>query len=816
MPVTIVPESSRIRFEWDKTLPGSCSSSDGSIQIRNVAGGRPPYQYRISTQPATTPTPAFGGLANGTYLLTVADSLCAYTQEVDLTVPGSLSATLTLTAVSCEVPTANLTIERISGGNGHYTTSLNGAGFSADRQFGNLKPGLYALTIQDSPLSCRTIRSVEVKEQNRADLQLVSRKDIACFGGRDGAITVKGENTTGPFRFALNAGPEQESGRFGDLAVGTYRLTARNRFGCLDSLRVSLTQPTPLSGNLTKKDNLCFGDRTGRIELSGSGATPPYRYSLEEGKDQTEGLFAGLKAGIYNARILDANHCLHIIPTELFQPSALKLTALYQDTVRCFGEVNGVVRLRAQGGTPSYRYSPDSLNYQTDSLFRNLNAGTYRFRVQDAHQCLQTATIDLSQPAKLAISLTAKADPLCAGESNGTIEVNATGGNGGYEYRLDASRTQSGGRFTGLIQGEFALRVTDRRGCTDTLSRVRLTWPQPLRSEIQTSSPRCAGGTEGTISLRVNGGLPPYTARLNEKESVSDSLFTLPGLKGGHYDLRVSDHNGCALRVPATITEADALSKINLGDSTLVCKGQAVRLDAGNPGRSVQWFYNGRELSREQVVEAVEPGNYRVEVRNATGCLETASFTLRNSPQALKSDFLMPTQAFVGDTVLALDITRPIPDRLVWTIPAEAFKVQTTASTIAFVVVEEGDYTIEMDAFLGDCHHVARHDLRIFRPENVDQTDPRLGYQDLNIIEKVEVFPNPNYGRFTVRVKLARVEKADLFLIRSKTGEVVYTVTDSGRNEYTFQVDQPLRPETYIVSIRAGKSTLINRILVTP
>jgi hypothetical protein len=121
-----------------------------------------------------------------------------------------------------------------------------------------------------------------------------------------------------------------------------------------------------------------------------------------------------------------------------------------------------------------------------------------------------------------------------------------------------------------------------------------------------------------------------------------------------------------------------------------------------------------------------------------------------------------------------------------------------------------------MKAFKGDCNNTALHDIRIFKPDNVNNTDPRLGYQDLNIIEKLEVFPNPNYGKFTVKVKLSRIEKAELTLIRSKTGEVIYSTSSQGADEYSFPVDLQLRPELYIVSIRAGKSSLLSRILVNP
>lgn len=687
-PVTVIPKSSRIRFEWDKALPANCTSADGSISVKNITGGHPPYQYRISTQPTVSAASSFGSLTNGTYIITVADSLCAYNQIVDLSIASSLKTMVSISPISCAVPTANLSVDAIAGGNGNYTLSLDGTNFTTNRQFNNLRPNVYALTIQDNPLSCRSVQSVEVKEQNRADLQLISKKDISCFGGNDGVITVSGDNNTGPFQYAVNTSGFQGDGQFAGLTMGAYTLRAKNRFGCVDSIRVTLTQPTELLGTLTKKDNDCFGDQTGRLELTGSGGTTPYQYRIDNQTYQNTGEFGSLKAGNYTVQIKDSKNCLYTKNTELIQPTDVKLTAVYRDTVRCFGESNGALLALARGGTPGYRYSIDSVQYVSDSLFRELKAGVYTVFVQDAKQCLKKTTLSVTQPTVLDLTLTGKADPLCAGEQNGRIEVAASGGNGAYVYSLDNAVRQTTGLFTGLTQAEYALKVTDRKGCADTISRLPLIWPQTLRSEIRTVSPRCSGDANGQIILTVGGGKGPFTARMDNQSYQTTGDFSFANLSAGSYNIQVSDQNGCLLRLPATISAANPLTKIKPGgtvftDSALVCKGQVVTLDAGNPGQSTQWFFNDKALSQQQVIQAVDPGTYHVEVRNASGCLETASFTLRNSTQALQSDFLIPTQAFVGDTVLALDITKPIPDKIIWTLPADAFQVRTTSSTIA-------------------------------------------------------------------------------------------------------------------------------------
>ncbi|WP_221391410.1 SprB repeat-containing protein [Dyadobacter sp. NIV53] len=169
-PVTIIPKSTNIRYEVTKSLPSGCTSEDGSISIVNANGGQPPYQYSISSQNSFSSNATFSGLLNGTYIVTVADELCSYKKEVDLSLPNSIKTSYTIDPVSCATPVANLNITNITGGNGNYQLSLNGSAFSGNRTFTGLHPNVYNLVVQDAPLSCKTATAIEIKEQNRADL----------------------------------------------------------------------------------------------------------------------------------------------------------------------------------------------------------------------------------------------------------------------------------------------------------------------------------------------------------------------------------------------------------------------------------------------------------------------------------------------------------------------------------------------------------------------------------------------------------------------------------------------------------------------
>lgn len=1128
-PVTLVPKNSPIRFDVSKNLPSSCMAGDGTVTITSVNGGRQPYQYRISTQNVFSPVPVFGNLTNGTYYVTVADSLCAYTQPVDVSLPGSLKATYTISPISCAVPNANLSIDQTTGGNGNYSYALDGTNFSANRQFSNLVPNLYAVTIRDSPLSCRSVVSVEIKEQNRADLKLSDRRDVSCFGGNNGYLKALGDNNTGPFTFALNGGAFGQSPEFQFLSVGTYKITARNRLGCIDSIQAVITQPTALTGGFTTKTNDCFGDRTGRItassgggtspyqysidgtnyqssvefsgisagnyilrirdaqsclltqavevrqpalvepapevlrhvqcfggndglvrlnvqggilpyqystngtsyinenefanltagtypywvkdangctkttsvivtqppnlipkvvgieavkcfagsdgavelgadggtlpyqyskdqvnyqafprvaglkegidqlfyvrdahnclktitatvtqpakpvsvtvagkkdllcfedntgqiELSAGGGTPPYRYSLDSNSYQSENIFqrlaagayrlhirdanqcpfalntlltqpnwltgtltpkpndcfgdrtgrinaaaqggtlpyeyaldAGafqgpevfddLTAGTYSVRIKDAHACTVALKTEVIQPTLVTLRPVYADTVRCFGESNGSVRIEATGGTPGYTYSKDGTRYLNEDLFKNLPAGDYRFWVKDANQCLHQTQLTVTQPEELQLSLTERTDPLCAGDENGRIAVAAAGGNGRYVFTLDNAFSRTAGLFEGLTQADYTLRATDRKGCFDTLTSVRLVWPKPLSAELTHTVPKCTGDANGALQLRTDGGTAPFRVTLNSLTPVStNSLTEFTDLRAGMYALSVADRNGCRLRMQAEIPAPQSLNPISLGDSAVVCKEQAVRLNANNPGRTVAWFLDGKQFSTAQTVEVTAPGLYRVTAANATGCQTEGVFKLINNANALKADFLMPVQAFAGDTVYALNVSSPAPDLVKWDYPAEAYAIEKNLKRGAFVLTKNGRYTIKMTAVKGECINQKEREIELFYRKDTDQTNDDLGYKDQQSIESVIVYPNPNYGAFRLDVKLRKVSDAEVTVTRLANASTVYTANGTGQQQYLFDIRLQNAPQDiYIITIRAGTAAYTQKILV--
>src|SRR5690606_27596935 len=123
----------------------------------------------------------------------------------------------------------------------------------------------------------------------------------------------------------------------------------------LDTLFVTRQNSLPLDTTTTATE---CGGATGTINVTASGGTPPYQYSINFGALQSSGTFTGLAAGTYNIVGIDATGCTDTIQVPILPlpniPGTISSTA-----TGCPGVDNGTITVTPQGGTGPYTYSLD-------------------------------------------------------------------------------------------------------------------------------------------------------------------------------------------------------------------------------------------------------------------------------------------------------------------------------------------------------------------------------------------------------------------------------------------------------------------------
>ena len=310
-------------------------------------------------------------------------------------------------------------------------------------------------------------------------------------------------------------------------------------------------------------DILCYGQSTGAIEITATGGTAAYEYSIDNGLNyQTSNLFTDLTAGTYPVMVKDAHNCIANHDVIISEPAAgLSFTESTTD-ILCFGEATGTIEITAAGGTAEYEYSIDNgESFQTENIFDNLTAGEYAIVVRDANNCETSETISINQPDAELSFTTTLTDVSCYGSATGAIEITATGGTVEYEYSIDNGESfQAENIFDNLTAGEYAIVVRDANLCL-SYDLITLMEPEELFFNANLTHITCFGGNDGIIEIMVSGGTPGYEYSIDGGLNYfSNNIFT--DLTAGIYDIYVMDVNECIENQQVELIEPESLPEV--------------------------------------------------------------------------------------------------------------------------------------------------------------------------------------------------------------------------------------------------------------
>jgi hypothetical protein len=128
----------------------------------------------------------------------------------------------------------------------------------------------------------------------------------------------------------------------------------------------------------------------------------------------------------------------------------------------------------------------------------------------------------------------------CAGDADGTIDLNVQGGNGGYTYLWsNGSTTQD---LQELSEGIYSVIISDSKSCEarDTASIIE---PSELIVDLLNDTLICNGSVVD-LSVSVTGGTPPYDYLWNQGLNSEENQIVQPN-QSTEYILKVNDSRSC-------------------------------------------------------------------------------------------------------------------------------------------------------------------------------------------------------------------------------------------------------------------------------
>ncbi|RME97731.1 MAG: hypothetical protein D6772_10045, partial [Bacteroidetes bacterium] len=208
------------------------------------------------------------------------------------------------------------------------------------------------------------------------------------------------------------------------------------------------------------------------------------------------------------------------------------------------------------------------------------------------------------------------------GQANGSFEVFVSGGQPPYQLTLNGVAVGSDTLFTDLPVGNYSVGVTDAGGCTTLLTGIALSGESiPVLDEIIRMDARC-GDANGSLTLNVVGGTPPYEYRLNNGRAQSSNVFN--NLAAGSYTIQVVDAANCSLEAS---TEIIAIAPVFISVDSLAATRCAqanglVRLSAQGEA-PFTYALGGGDFQAEPLFTNLEAGEYQAVVRSANACTDT-------------------------------------------------------------------------------------------------------------------------------------------------------------------------------------------------
>ena len=192
------------------------------------------------------------------------------------------------------------------------------------------------------------------------------------------------------------------------------------------------------------------------------------------------------------------------------------------------------------------------------NVFVNPGAGSLVFNTtidsELGHQDVQSFPFSIVCPCPTIAFSTNIIDATCFGNADGSIFVNPIGGTAPYSFVWsDGQSTQAA---NGLVAGIYSCTVTDANGCFGITSPIVINEPTALIVTTNINSVTCFGLANGSASVIVNGGNPPYSYIWSPLNQTSPNISGLPT---GTYSCNVSDANGC-LYSEAVYTTANSIN----------------------------------------------------------------------------------------------------------------------------------------------------------------------------------------------------------------------------------------------------------------
>ena len=547
--------------------------------VLEVSGGLPPYNVQniipgtLNSQTGNGPF-VFENLTAGNYTFNIWDNTLPVAREtfVSAYVSPCLETEIEAIDIECNSSLGYISITATSESypittqlyfnNNLYLTSTESQNIIL---FTNLPAGEYYAILTDGVFQTGQTDTVIIEDPSENitfDINVTGASTCDITTGSAQIVNVSG--ALPPFTYLWSNG--QTTSLATGFTAGEHSVTLTDSKGCtkretfiipqIDELGISRILPTQPN---------CF-ECDGEALIVITGGTSPFFFSGSTGQIQPyeessqQFNFSGLCSGIHQVYIEDSNGCSILESFSLESTAGFTVVGINTTPADC-GEngtieilVDGVVGLLTYSITGSTGITETITKYGQSHTFTNLPAGTYTVEVTNKDEtCVYTKEVEIIGEERFTIETTTTGTT--CGLDNGSVIIDVISGTTEIQYPLTylitrvndgqvlvtySSVNSSSQLITDIPTGNYYIQVTDNQGCVVTESFQILDQYKGVEAILYGTN--CVNGNDGTATLIINNGTPPFNITWSNGVTGQQNLS---GLSGGTYSVTVEDSNGC-------------------------------------------------------------------------------------------------------------------------------------------------------------------------------------------------------------------------------------------------------------------------------
>ncbi len=740
---------------------GVCTSeagnTDGSFTV-SPTGGTAPYSLSWEQQgnpgntgTANIPDGIVGGLAPGTYDVTVTDA-------ANETVIGSVVIP-DLQPLSVQTSFVNPTCVNTSDG----SVSVNIVGGVAPYDViwnvpapAPLPAGNYSVSVTDA-LGC-VLSSAQSLIAPMLELTVNNQQDITCTGITTGSISVTASGTNGPFTYQWTNG--ETTPDVSNLPPGPITVAVTDANNCVIVQNFTITEPAlPIIQSFDSVSVSCPNQMTGSLTVNavpGMGGAAISSYLWNDPNNQNTQTADMLIAGDYIVTVTDDVGCSVVETASLYAPSPLAVDLIITEP-SCPTFNNGSIQLILSGATLPYEI--EWFDGNTFPVAASLACGEdnrYSVSITDVNGC-DTIVIDTFIPCPPSIDIVfdvANVEAVSCFEGvpcDGSYTALASGGTGTtnmYSFSWSSGEIYnnvSQSTAVALCQGEQYVIVSDGFCPSDT-AFFEIGAPTKLEFDIAgilTTEPSCFGDSDGSAMVGAIGGTPDYTYAWGNPVTTGPSISGVPT---GNYIVTVTDFKGCTNSITINIDQPDPLVAVLDTFVDPTCSGGengeiSVSQTGGTVGiTTYNWAPNTG--TNTQLASGLSAGTYAVTITDVNGCSDNLTYSL-SEPAPISAVILDPPEPFCfgAPTVVSLDGNPTGGIGTSYTFSVDFGPPQFPNASIPILA---GEHTIQVFDSLG-CS--VEYTIDVGQPDEVrvllsDNDDDMNNIIELELGSSVELRPN--------------------------------------------------------------------------